>query len=41
MKDIKQFFTEREALQFINRYPLQDFIVLKELDGRFHVYAMS
>jgi len=41
MKSIKQFHTEVEAMEYVDKYPLQDFIISKELDGRFHVYAMS
>jgi len=41
MKSIKKFLTEDAAMRFVDKYPLQNFLISKELDGMFHIYNME
>ena len=41
LKSIVSFFTNAEAMHFCDRNPKMNLTVVKELDGRFHVYNMD
>ena len=41
MKSIKKFLTEDAAMRFVDKYPLQNFLISKELDGMFYIYNME
>jgi len=38
MTTVKVFFTEREAMRFIDQDQRENLFIQKELDGYYHVY---
>jgi hypothetical protein len=41
MSSIAKFYTLEEAVRFCDTYKHDNLAIIKELDGRFHVYDMG
>jgi len=41
MNDVAKFFTLEEAVSFCDTYKHHNLAIIKELDGRYHVYDLE